>query len=73
MASVQEEFSGRHQFYQSRCQTIFEMYLSFTFDKLEKYVQNQDKTNRGPADKILDSYCFSKTRSEFNLYCFGET
>ncbi len=36
MASVQEEFSGRHQFYQSRCQTIFEMYLSFTFDKLEK-------------------------------------
>lgn len=46
MASVQEEFSGRHQFYQSRCQTIFEMYLLFTFDKLEKYVQNQDKTNR---------------------------
>ncbi len=46
MASVQEDFRERHQFYQSRCQAIFEMYLSFTFEKLEKYVQNQGKTNR---------------------------
>lgn len=44
-ASPQEVSIERYQFYESRCQAIFAMYLSFTVDNLEKYVQNQDKTN----------------------------